>query len=161
MAGHHASPGEDHAGAAANRTSGSRSKRVRRVAGVDAGCDVGELAPVEGGQRGQLRWDPGPRSWTRPPNWTSPPPTTWPTRAAQPSAATPGCWLLDLTGLSFCDARGLGALVRIANNADAAGCRYALIAPQPPVVKLLRIGGLSSRLPVFASIRDALAHLPP
>src|SRR5262249_30937386 len=24
-----------------------------------AGCDAGELAPVEGGQRGRLRWDPG------------------------------------------------------------------------------------------------------
>ena len=32
--------------------------------------------------------------------------------------------LLDLTGLSFCDARGLGAFVRIANQADAAGCRF-------------------------------------
>ena len=69
--------------------------------------------------------------------------------------------LLDLTGLSFCDARGLSTLVRIANNADTAGCRYALIAPQPPVAKMLRISGLNSRLPVFASIRDALAHLPP
>ena len=69
--------------------------------------------------------------------------------------------LLDLTGLSFCDARGLSALVRIANDADAAGCRYALIAPRPPVVKMLRIGGLSQRLPTFASIRDALAHLTP
>jgi anti-anti-sigma factor len=39
--------------------------------------------------------------------------------------------LLDLTGVSFCDARGLGALVRIANDADAAGCRYGLIAPRP------------------------------
>ena len=38
--------------------------------------------------------------------------------------------LLDLTGLSFCDARRLGALVRIANNADVARCRYAHIAPQ-------------------------------
>jgi len=69
--------------------------------------------------------------------------------------------LLDLTGLSFCDARRLGALVRIANNADVARCRYALIAPQSAVVKTLRITGLSRRLPTFASIRDALAHLTP
>ena len=32
--------------------------------------------------------------------------------------------LLNLTGLSFCDARGLSAFGRIANHADAAGCRY-------------------------------------
>jgi anti-anti-sigma factor len=67
--------------------------------------------------------------------------------------------LLDLTGLSFCDARGLGALVRIANRADAAGCRYALIAPPRPVAKLLRITGLNARMPVFATLDDALAHL--
>jgi ABC-type transporter Mla MlaB component len=37
--------------------------------------------------------------------------------------------LLDLAGLSFCDARGLSAFVQIANHADTAGCRFALFAP--------------------------------
>jgi anti-anti-sigma factor len=67
--------------------------------------------------------------------------------------------LLDLTGLSFCDARGLSAFVRIANHADAAGCRFGLIAPQPPVAKLLRISGLDIRMPVFATVDDARALL--
>jgi anti-anti-sigma factor len=67
--------------------------------------------------------------------------------------------LLDLTGLSFCDARGLGALVRIANHADATGCRYGLIAPPRPVARLLRITGLNTRMPVFATLDDALGHL--
>ena len=65
--------------------------------------------------------------------------------------------LLDLTGMSFCDARGLSAFVRIANRADAAECGFALIAPQPPVTKVLRITGLDCRMPVFATIEDALA----
>ena len=65
--------------------------------------------------------------------------------------------LLDLTGLSFCDARGLSAFVRIANRADAAGCGLGLIAPRPPVAKILRISGLDSRLPMFATIDDARA----
>lgn len=65
--------------------------------------------------------------------------------------------LLDLTGLSFCDARGLSVFVQIANQADAAGCRFGLIAPQPPVAKILRISGLDSRMPVFATVDDALA----
>ena len=65
--------------------------------------------------------------------------------------------LLDLTGLSFCDARGLSAFVRIANRADAAGCGFGLIAPQRPVAKILRISGLDSRRPVFATIDDARA----
>jgi anti-sigma B factor antagonist len=67
--------------------------------------------------------------------------------------------LLDLTGLSFCDARGLSAFVRIANHADAAGCGFGLIAPRPPVAKILKISGLDSRIPVFATIDDALALL--
>lgn len=74
-------------------------------------------------------------------------------------ARQPRLLLLDLAGLSFCDARGLGALVRIANQADAAGCRYGLIAPRAPVAKILRIGDLNRRLPVFATIEDALASL--
>jgi anti-anti-sigma factor len=67
--------------------------------------------------------------------------------------------LLDLTGLSFCDARGLSAFVKIANQADAAGCGFGLIAPRPQVAKILRISGLDSRIPVFATIDDALALL--
>ena len=65
--------------------------------------------------------------------------------------------LLDLTGLSFCDARGLSAFVRIANQADAAGCGFGLIAPRPPVAKILRISGLDRPMPVFATAGDALA----
>ena len=65
--------------------------------------------------------------------------------------------LLDLAGLSFCDARGLSAFVRIANQADAAGCGFGLIAPRPMVAEILRISGLDSRMPVFATIDDAWA----
>ena len=67
--------------------------------------------------------------------------------------------LLDLAEVSFCDACGLSALVRIANHADRAGCRYGLIAPQPLVVKVLRITGLDQRLPVFASANEAAIAL--
>ena len=67
--------------------------------------------------------------------------------------------LLDLTGVLFCDARGLSAFVRIANRADAAGCRFGLIAPRPPMAKMLRISGLDKRMPVFATIDQARALL--
>jgi anti-anti-sigma factor len=79
--------------------------------------------------------------------------------AGQGCAAIARCiclLLLDLTGLSFCDARGLSALVHIANRADAAGCRYGLIGPQPRVAKLLRITRLDQRMPVFTTINDAV-----
>ena len=71
-------------------------------------------------------------------------------------AAQAGLLLLDLTSLAFCDARGLSALVRIANQADRAGCRLALIAPKPPVAKVLRICQLDQRLPAFATTGHAL-----
>ena len=67
--------------------------------------------------------------------------------------------VLDLTSVSFCDARGLSAFVRIANQADRAGCRLALIAPRPQVAKVLRICRLDQRLPVFATTSHALAGL--
>ncbi len=67
--------------------------------------------------------------------------------------------LLDLAGLSFCDACGLSAFVRIANEAEAAGCCYGLVAPPPLVVKMLRITGLHARLPVFATIEEARHRL--
>jgi anti-sigma B factor antagonist len=71
-------------------------------------------------------------------------------------ARHPRLLLLDLAGVSFCDARGLSAFVRIANQADAAERHYGLIAPQPQIAKILRISGLNRRLPVFATIDDAL-----
>jgi anti-sigma B factor antagonist len=67
--------------------------------------------------------------------------------------------LLDLADLSFCDACGLSAFVRIANEAQAAGCRYGLVAPRPLVVKMLQITGLNARLPVFATMEEACHHL--
>jgi anti-sigma B factor antagonist len=69
--------------------------------------------------------------------------------------------LIDLARVSFCDPRGLSSLVRIANQADRAGCRYGLLAAQPQVVNLLRLTSLDERLPVFATAGDALARLMP
>lgn len=71
----------------------------------------------------------------------------------------PRVLLIDLAHVSFCDLCGLSALVRIANQADRAGCRYGLLAAQSQVVKLLRLTGLDQRLPVFATADDALAQL--
>ncbi|HEY1346337.1 MAG TPA: STAS domain-containing protein [Streptosporangiaceae bacterium] len=86
--------------------------------------------------------------------------------ATADSLAEHGCaafahaWLLllDLGGLWFCDARGLSAFVKIANHAEMTGRRYGLIAPRPQVTKVLRICGLDQRLPVFATVDDALEH---
>jgi anti-sigma B factor antagonist len=53
--------------------------------------------------------------------------------------------VVDLAALAFCDARGLGALLRMASYAEWAGCEFRLASPRPLVVKIMRITGLDRR----------------
>ncbi len=55
---------------------------------------------------------------------------------------------LDVAGLSFCDARGLGALARMSRHAGQAGSSLHLVAPPPLLMKIIRITGLDDMLPV-------------
>lgn len=57
--------------------------------------------------------------------------------------------IFELRRLTFCDASGLGCLVRIGNHADAVGCRMVLAEPTPTVAKILRIAQLDRRFPVI------------
>ena len=61
-----------------------------------------------------------------------------------------GAVLLDMAGLSFCDARGLGALVRMSSHAGQAGSCLHLVAPPPLLMKIIRITGLDGQLPVHS-----------
>ena len=56
--------------------------------------------------------------------------------------------LLDVAGLSFCDARGLGALARMSRHAGQAGSSLHLVAPPPRLMKIIRITSLDDKLPV-------------
>ena len=56
--------------------------------------------------------------------------------------------LLDVAGLSFCDACGLGALARMSRHAGQAGSSLHLVAPPPLLMKIIRITGLEDKLPV-------------
>ncbi len=53
---------------------------------------------------------------------------------------------VDLAVLGFCDAAGLGALLRMAGYAEQAGCPFRLVSPQPSLVKIMRITGLDRTL---------------
>ena len=53
--------------------------------------------------------------------------------------------IVNLAGLGFCDARGLSALLRMANHAERAGRPFKLASPSPSLVKLMRITGLDRR----------------
>jgi len=52
---------------------------------------------------------------------------------------------VNLTELAFCDAKGLGALVRMARYAERKGRPFRLAAPSPSLVKIMRITGLDRR----------------
>lgn len=58
-----------------------------------------------------------------------------------------GPFILDLAGLSFCDARGLRTLVLLAAHARAAGREISLSSPQPPILKIMRITGVDASFP--------------
>ena len=65
--------------------------------------------------------------------------------------------LLDMAGLSFCDARGLGALVRMSRHAGQAGSSLHLMAPPPRLMKIIGITGLEDKLPVHRG--DQTGHV--
>jgi anti-sigma B factor antagonist len=54
---------------------------------------------------------------------------------------------VDLSGLSFCDAAGLGVLARIARHARKAGRQLRLTAARPSLLKIMRITGLDRTFP--------------
>ncbi|MBE1588316.1 STAS domain-containing protein [Nonomuraea angiospora] len=58
--------------------------------------------------------------------------------------------ILDLSGVTFCDAGGLGVLVGIQHRARSMGITVALTAPRPFMSRLLRITGLDRGLPMVA-----------
>ncbi len=53
--------------------------------------------------------------------------------------------IVDLAALRFCDASGLGALLRMAGHAERAGRPFRLASPSPSLVKIMRITGLDRR----------------
>lgn len=54
--------------------------------------------------------------------------------------------IVDASAISFCDARGLSALVRGANRAERAGGSLTVVGMSPSLRNLLRLVGLEHRL---------------
>ncbi len=65
----------------------------------------------------------------------------------------PALVTVDLSGLTFCDASGLGVLARIARHARQAGRQLRLTSARPSLVKLMRLTGLDG---VFPELRPSL-----
>ena len=54
---------------------------------------------------------------------------------------------VDLGGMTFCDASGLGVLARIARHARQAGRQLRLTSARPSLLKIMRITGLDLAFP--------------
>ena len=61
--------------------------------------------------------------------------------------ARPAPVTVDLSGLTFCDASGLGVLARIARHAREAGRQLMLTSARPSLLKIMRLTGLDRAFP--------------
>jgi anti-anti-sigma factor len=66
--------------------------------------------------------------------------------------------ILDLSGVSFCDAAGLAVLIGTRHRATLLGITLRLTAPHPRVAKVLRITGLDRSITIFTTLADTLAR---
>ena len=65
--------------------------------------------------------------------------------------------VVDLSGIEFCDSTGLSAFVLGSNRATEQGGWLRLAGPGAFLEQLLDTVGLTPRLPVYATVTDALA----
>lgn len=63
--------------------------------------------------------------------------------------------IIDLSGVSFCDASGLALLIGVQRRARVHGVSISLAAPRPNVSKLLRITGLDRAFTVHPTLAAA------
>lgn len=65
--------------------------------------------------------------------------------------------LVDLRGVTFMDSTGLGILVAARKQARVFRGSLGLVAPSPPVARVLSLTSLDRVFPCFASLDEALA----
>jgi anti-sigma B factor antagonist len=68
--------------------------------------------------------------------------------AVGPACGVGGDVVLDLSGLTFCDSTGVGALVWLYRRAAAGDSRLIAYAPRKTVREVLRISGVDRIIPV-------------
>jgi anti-sigma B factor antagonist len=70
-------------------------------------------------------------------------------------------WPTMVSGLTFCDASGLGALAKIARHARQAGRQLRLTSARPSLLKIIRLTGLDSLFPELRPPVPAYSALAP
>jgi anti-anti-sigma factor len=63
---------------------------------------------------------------------------------------------VNLAGLTFCDAAGLGVLARIASHARRSGRSLKLAAARPALLRIMRITGMDE---AFPEVRGATLNM--
>lgn len=66
----------------------------------------------------------------------------------------------DMTATTFCDSRGIHALVMAHQRATASGAELRLVVPSACVLRLLALLGLDRWLAIYPSLQEALAVQP-
>ena len=70
-----------------------------------------------------------------------------------------GVVLVSLAGLEHLTSSGIRLFVRCAKTLDEAGGRLHLAAPQPRVMSVLTIAGITTMIPVYQTLDEALEAL--
>lgn len=68
--------------------------------------------------------------------------------------------VIDLSGTSFLDSTGLGALVAGLNHAKQVGAQMPVVCSSDRILKLFRITGLDGVFTIFSSVDAAVAEPP-
>ncbi|MCW2898596.1 MAG: Anti-anti-sigma regulatory factor (antagonist of anti-sigma factor)-like protein [Streptosporangiaceae bacterium] len=66
--------------------------------------------------------------------------------------------VVDLSGVFFCDAAGLGVLIGTLHRATPRHIDLHLAAPSPQMARLLHITGLDRSFKIHSTLAEALAH---
>lgn len=65
--------------------------------------------------------------------------------------------VLDMSGVTFLDSAGVGALVQLFVHRKSAGRKFALAALTPQGVAVMQVSGLIRLLPIYQTTAEALA----
>jgi anti-anti-sigma factor len=65
--------------------------------------------------------------------------------------------VLDMSGVTFLDSAGVGALVRLFVHRKSEGHKFALAALTPQSTAVMQVSGLVKLLPIYPAATDALA----
>lgn len=64
--------------------------------------------------------------------------------------------VMDMSGVSFLDSAGVGALVQLFVHRRSQGQKFTLAALTPQGMAVMQVAGLLKLMPVFASVEEAL-----